>query len=286
MIDRYIENYKYHFIIGTILFLISSVIILESGTNDTVSSMTVTACRLATVIVGVWSIRYVIIQLKASATTANADFIYKLNTEFMKNNDILKIYRKLLKSYAYNTALFDTKEKAKKISSSGIQDITESSKGYFNDDDQVSIGIYLIFFETLYYFYKRNLITIDDINDLFAQRFFIAVHNPDVQDYLIKNCIFYKNVFKLYHEWIKLRDDNGQLILVDEEKEDESRGKYKGFRLNSLELSQKYKNYNYYDLIDDDWRNMLSNNINTHPNGDNQNNSTEQSNKVNIPLEF
>ncbi|MBP5082645.1 MAG: hypothetical protein J6104_00200, partial [Methanomicrobium sp.] len=147
-----------------------------------------------------------------------------------------------------------------------------NKENQFNDNDKVSIGIYLIFFETLYYFYKRDLIKIDDINDLFAQRFFIAVHNPDVQKYLIKNCIFYKNVFKLYDELIKLRDDNGQFVLGDE-KYKLSNGKFVAYRLYSKELESRYGEYSYDRLLNPDnyWRDILNpKNMNTPPNEDNQ----------------
>lgn len=63
---------------------------------------------------------------------------------------------------------------------------------------------YFTFFESLYRAIKNGILTIEDVDDCFADRFFKFVHNPYIQEnelYLVPST--YVNIFELYTIWKK-----------------------------------------------------------------------------------
>jgi len=82
--------------------------------------------------------------------------------------------------------------------------------------DRAAVVEYLTFFETLYILMNRDVVNISMIDDLFAYRFFSAVNNKDIQDMeLVKDAIYYKNIYRLDNLWHKHRFEQG--TVKDEE---------------------------------------------------------------------
>lgn len=203
-----------------LLFIVIGILLIyqvDQRINATESSFILTICTVSTAIGGLLGIYFVYKELNASANIANADFILRLNTEFLKNDDIMKIYRKLEDSYSDITKNEGTK-----------------SQKFFNNDDKVLMASYLNYFDTIYFLLERKLIKMSDINDLFAQRFFLAVHETEFQDLeLIRNHVYYRDIFLLYDQWIKYRSQNHQETLGSNN------------RLDKAEIEVAYKKYGY-----------------------------------------
>lgn len=63
---------------------------------------------------------------------------------------------------------------------------------------------YFTFFESLYRVVKNGILTIEDVDDCFSDRFFTFIHDPYVQEnelYLVSST--YVNIFELYALWKK-----------------------------------------------------------------------------------
>ncbi len=122
-------------------------------------------------LLGIWY------QLKKQSDVSSADFLIKFNDSFENHKDI---YRKLI---AY-----------------------QENKAVFSAEDVAEIVSYLTFFETLQYLLHSKVLTFKVVDDLFAHRFFIAVHNQFVQENeLVKDRLYYKNIYCLYDRWIEYR---------------------------------------------------------------------------------
>lgn len=68
--------------------------------------------------------------------------------------------------------------------------------------DRVLISSYFTFFETIYLLLQRRVLRIQLIDDLFRNRFFTAIGNPQIQDIaLIANADAFQNVYALVASW-------------------------------------------------------------------------------------
>ena len=114
-----------------------------------------------------------------------AEFISQLNRDYITNPYICGLYEKLEHDYRH-------------------QDEPTAVK----DSDILSFVVYFTFFETLYDFIKKNIIKIQNIDDLFGYRFFIMLHNPKIQSIELTNpkiISSYVNIFNLYDIWLRYR---------------------------------------------------------------------------------
>jgi len=133
-------------------------------------------------------------QMRREKNIAEGEFIYSLYDGFSNNEKIKDIYQKL-----------------EECKNQGCK------KDPFVKDDIGNIIDYLTFFETMYLLIKRKIIKIDLIDELFAYRFFIAVHNPYVQKKnLIKYNTYYKNTYRLHKMWVSHRLENNEKIPFSE----------------------------------------------------------------------
>jgi hypothetical protein len=129
-------------------------------------------------------------QMKREKNISEGEFIYSLYDGFSNNENIKRIYHKL-----------------ENCKNSGCK--TDP----FSNEDIGYIIDYLTFFETMYLLIKRKIVKIDLIDELFAYRFFIAVHNPFVQKHnLIKYNNYYKNTYRLHKLWTDYRMECGDTI--------------------------------------------------------------------------
>lgn len=142
-----------------------------------------------TAIIGVIAIWY---QMKREKDLTEAEFIINLNNTFTTNAEIKYIFKK-------------------------IENSKNQTADPFTDEDMIKVVDYLTFFETISSLIQRKVLDLDMINDLFAYRFFVAVHNPHIQRReIIKDAVYYKNLYILHSEWTKYRKKN-KLYIPNEE---------------------------------------------------------------------
>ena len=158
-----------------ILFLMIAIYLLLSNNlaGDFLVSLTAVVGALA-----IW------FEIKRGKEIAEGEFVITLNNSYLMNPDIKAIYRKI-------------------ISGEKIEEA-----------DRAAVVEYLTFFETLYILMNRDVVNISMIDDLFAYRFFSAVNNKDIQDMeLVKDAIYYKNIYRLDNLWHKHRFEQGTVKM-------------------------------------------------------------------------
>lgn len=139
-------------------------------------------------------------QLVDSKEIARATFITELNKSFVENQDYVALYNAL-------QSCFDKDCRAGKPCGKAC-DITEDCG---LDFPKGQISNYLTFFETMYLLHKNGVVSFEIIDDLFAYRFFLAVHSKIVQQKKIKSQPQnFKNIFCLEYEWLRYRKEHGK----------------------------------------------------------------------------
>ncbi len=170
--------------------------ILKLETFDAVSVIISTIESVGLIV----SLIIAIKQLVGSKEIARATFITELNKSFVENEDYLTIYNLLQNCYDGD---------CKCENPCGERINMEKRCGIKIPKGQISN--YLTFFETIYLLKNRGVISYDVIDDLFAYRFFLAVHSKLVQQSKIapqpQNFV---NIFRLECEWLGWRYAHGK----------------------------------------------------------------------------
>ncbi len=179
-----------------VVALVESFLQVEIGTGDVLSiviSAVETVGLLASALIAIK-------QLADSKNVAHASFITELNESFVGNESYFDVYNKL------QNCLDDTCLGGHPCGDRQDLDTPcccEISKG--------QISNYLTFFETIYILVERGVIYFDVLDDLFAYRFFLAVHSKIVQQQKIKpQPQNFKNIFCLEHQWLEYRKRIGK----------------------------------------------------------------------------
>ena len=130
----------------------------------------------------------IIYQLGAERNVNCAQMLSDLNFRFIENERFMLMYREFEK--AYKDPTYDL-------------DIDNSDPNKIHDEDLMA---YFTFYESLNEFINHNVMTIEQMNDLFGDRFFKFVHNRDVQEReLFAEPSSYVNIFELYGRWMDYR---------------------------------------------------------------------------------
>lgn len=130
------------------------------------------------------------VELHNSAKLNEAEFIKDLNNQFIENKEMVEIEHAL--EMYYNKT--DRGEKHVRLELDLEQD---------NEDRQKLIN-YLVYLEGLASIIDHDIVHIDQINDLFGYRFFLAVNNPVVQiTELYPYSNYYQGIFRIYDKWMK-----------------------------------------------------------------------------------
>ncbi len=138
-----------------------------------------------------------IMQLRDSKEISRATFIVELNRTFVENPDYTEIYN----------ALQNCLDKKCTLCENSGCDVTHCEIHF----EKSKISNYLTFFETIYILYKKEVISFDIIDDLFAYRFFLAVHSRLIQqEKLMPQPENFKNIFLLEREWLDYRIKHGR----------------------------------------------------------------------------
>ena len=171
--------------IGVVISLFMLFTALFSLTADTVS-IVISACESLGLIV---SLVVAVRQLDDSKEIARADFLVELNNAFVNNEGNLQLYTALQDCY-------DGKCEHK----------DRCAHDCVIDLPKVVVSNYLTFFETVYLLICNGVVTFEMIDDLFAYRFFLAVHSDFVQqEKLAAQPENFKNIFCLEHKWLTYR---------------------------------------------------------------------------------
>ena len=111
-------------------------------------------------------------EVRLTKRIAQADFIFELNEGFAGNSNIQKLWKKLLLGKP------------------------------IGPNDRHFISSYLTFFEALYIMIGRGVIDFALIDNLFRNRFFAAIGNPDIQKVLVYNDTGgFQNIHYFAGEW-------------------------------------------------------------------------------------
>ena len=98
------------------------------------------------------------------------------------------------------------------------------------NEDNIQIVInYLVYHEALAALVKKGVLSIKNIDDLFAYRFFLVMNNPEIQEKELRpEAQYYHGCFWLYKKWKNYREKRGLYILLKD---------------TSLEKTEEYKRH-------------------------------------------
>ena len=131
-------------------------------------------------------------QLDDSKEISRASFIVDLNRSFVENQGNTELYTALQNCLDSKCDKMDGCDKAERCNL---------------EFPKIVVSNYLTFFETIYLLEKNGAIDLEMIDDLFAYRFFLAVHSRFVQqEKLAPQPENFKNIFCLEHEWMLYRE--------------------------------------------------------------------------------
>ncbi|MDH8678139.1 hypothetical protein QE109_08265 [Fusibacter bizertensis] len=167
-LDRGIVNLTF-----TVVVVIVILILTQQYLGDSLGEI----ITIITAVFGVFSILY---QLRKDYQISKAEFIYSLNDSFSNNAEIAYVYM-LLKNFRDNVN----------------QTISE--------DDGRRMGDYIMFFEIMGYLLEENMITLELMDKIFANKFFLFMNNPYVQKYQLAYSEINKPILELYCVWYNYR---------------------------------------------------------------------------------
>ena len=135
-------------------------------------------------------------QLGDSKEIARAQFLTELNKSFVENPDYALVYNALQDCRDGICPLAQECEKTGKC-------MLSIKKGMVSN--------YLTFFETINLLLEDGVLTLEIIDNLFAYRFFLAVHSQFVQESkIIPQPENFVNIFKLEKKWLDYRKKIGK----------------------------------------------------------------------------
>ena len=191
------------FLIVIIVFALVLVVIafirdLLSLSNESAVSLAIAAIEATGLLV---SLIIAVRQLNDSKEISRASFVVELNKTFTESTGNVDLY----------TALQDCVD-------SNCENMSKCNGGKECklDFPKIVVSNYLTFFETIYLLEKSGALNYEMIDDLFAYRFFLAVHSKFVQQAkLASQPENFKNIFCLEHEWMQYRAKKAHKIDSD-----------------------------------------------------------------------
>ncbi len=151
--------------------------------NQETLTLISTIAAVASVLVTAVGLYFVSRQIHEASKIANADFVFRLENEFIDH--FSETYQKFLAD----------------------EDFAVNGNGQI-----VAIEHYLDFFATLQILRSQNLISLDVIDRMFAFRFFIVANQQFVRDCVKGKEEYWTNLRQLYGDWVQHRIANGQAI--------------------------------------------------------------------------
>lgn len=145
------------------------------------------------------------LQFKKTERLNESNYVMNLNNQFINNKNMTMIEHELELYFNQYTEL---KRNLLKTGSAGIT-TDEVSKLHLGinlsrtSDDCQKLIDYLVYLESMAVMVENGVIRINDVDDLFSYRFFLAVNNPVVQEHeLLPFSEFYRGTYVLSQRWI------------------------------------------------------------------------------------
>ena len=136
-------------------------------------------------------------QLGDSKEIARAQFLTELNKSFVENPEYSELYNAL-------QDCVDGKCQYKADCEAQGKCLLSIRKG--------TVSNYLTFFETINLLLEDGVLTLEVIDNLFAYRFFLAVHSKFVQESkIIPQPENFVNIFRLEYKWLRYRERIGKI---------------------------------------------------------------------------
>lgn len=178
-----LKNYKIYLIAGFFIILFSSGLTYSVLEHISYLEDISLASSIIVAIVEIGGLIAIWYQLKKQKDVEVANFLLEFEKSFIEHKPI---FRKIEESREENT---------------------------LTNEDISGIVRYLTFYESLYYFIQKGVLSIEMVDDLFGYRFFLAMHCEFIQEHNLKPYHeYYQNVFNLYNKWYKFREDHGFII--------------------------------------------------------------------------
>ena len=155
--------------------------------NRTMDSIWGDSLEIAIAIIGVALVLY---QLSKDHQITKAEFIYNLNQSFSDNKNIEYIYMKLKED--------------------------RDSSLVFDHSDGRKMGDYVMFFQIMEYLIQTGLITIEMVDQIFSNKFFLFMHHEDTWKYQTQYDGINKPLIDLYIRWYNYRVRKNYNCLYDE----------------------------------------------------------------------
>ena len=137
-------------------------------------------------------------QLGDSKEIARAQFLTELNKSFVENADYASVYN----------ALQDCRDGVCPFKA----ECDEQKGACLLNIKKGTVSNYLTFFETINLLIEDGVLTLEVIDNLFAYRFFLAVHSKFIQESkIIPQPENFVNIFKLERKWLDYRHKIGKI---------------------------------------------------------------------------
>ncbi len=135
---------------------------------------------------------FIAVELKNSAKVTCCDMLIQLNNYFHENESIMGVYEALELEFTGKNA--------------------EDAWEKVSDTD---IASYCTFFENIYLLVHNKIATMENIDALFAYRFFLFMNNARIQEkYILPTSSSYTEIFELYQIWMRYRKQCGEANMT------------------------------------------------------------------------
>lgn len=162
-------------------------------TNDTAVSLLISAAEAVGVLI---SLVLALHQLGDSKEIARATFLLELNKAYVENPEYVQLYDALQNCLDGRCTRVGA---------------CDSEKHCALDFSKSMVSNYLTFFETIYLLISDNVITFEEVDNLFAYRFFLAVHSRFNQQMKLQaQPDNFVNIYRLEHKWLEYRRKIGK----------------------------------------------------------------------------
>lgn len=172
------------------IFITVAVVIIIIVISLMLNSSSTQTNELITIITAVLGFLVIIYQLLQDHKIKKAEFIYNLNDTFNNDPLIAEVYMKLKKDRDEGTE--------------------------FDKEDGRKMGNYIMFFIILEYLIRESFVTIQMVDTVFANKFFIFCNNHAAYEYQLKYTDINKPVLVLYEKWYNYRIKNSLKNLYEE----------------------------------------------------------------------
>lgn len=184
---------------------------------------------LLTLAVEVIGVVLVVVTLRKDKKIKQAEFIMNYNFHFISSEPLIEMERKFENCYQiYRQEAFDYKNSPVDMQLKVHKKLLHKMKrivGFAPVSNKLPVPVtrkyqklinYLVYLESFAPLVLTEQVALEDIDDTFGYRYFIAMNNPIVQTYeLLPEADYYCGCLKLYQKWFDYRKQNGKTIPME-----------------------------------------------------------------------